>query len=91
LPAEKVAETAVAELLAFLDNGAAVDKNLADQLLLPLALSQASARFTTDQLTQHINTSADLLRQWLDATITITSGGNQPVQIETTGVHFTPP
>ena len=89
LPAEKVAETAVAELLAFLDNGAAVDRHLADQLLLPLALSQGSAILTTDQLTQHISTSADLLRQWLDATITITGGADQPVQIETTGVNFT--
>ena len=91
LPAEKVAETAVAELLAFLDNGAAIDKHLADQLLLPLALAQGRATFTTDRLTQHVTTSADLLRQWLDVTITITSGANQPVQIETTGVHFTPP
>lgn len=89
LPAEKVAETAVAELLAFLDNGAAIDKHLADQLLLPQVLSQGSATFTTDQLTQHLTTSADLLRQWLSATITITSEANQPIHIETTGIHFT--
>lgn len=91
LPAEKVAETAVAELLAFLDNGAAVGKHLADQLLLPLALSQGSATFTTDQLTTHVSTSADLLRQWLDVTITTTGAANRPVQIDITGVHFTHP
>ncbi|HEX6383495.1 MAG TPA: RNA 3'-terminal phosphate cyclase [Anaerolineae bacterium] len=91
LPAEKVAETAVAELLAFLDNGAIVDKHLADQLLLPLALAQGSATYTTDQLTQHVTTSANLLSQWLDVTITITGEANRPAQIEITGAHFTIP
>jgi RNA 3'-terminal phosphate cyclase (ATP) len=53
LPADKVAETAVSQLLAFLEKGVMFDKHLADQLLLPLALGDGRTTFTTEQLTQH--------------------------------------
>lgn len=88
LPADKVAETAVAELLAFVENRAAVDKYLADQLLLPLALADGRSTFTTNQLTQHTLTNAQLLRQWLDVSITITGDIGQPAQIEIAGIHY---
>lgn len=57
VPAEKVAEEAVAELLAFHRSGAAVDPHLADQLILPLALSAGASRFTTSRITGHVLTS----------------------------------
>lgn len=88
LPADKVAETAVADLLAFLHTGADVDKHLADQLLLPLALAQGQSQFTTDQLTQHTLTNADLLRRWLDCSIVIEGQLNQPAHITIEGVGF---
>ncbi len=90
LPADKVAETAVAECLAFVDNGADVDKRLADQLLLPLALAQGRSQFTTDQITQHTLTNAALLRQWLDVAIAIDGSLGQPGSITIDGVGYTP-
>ena len=88
LPAEDVAETAVAGLLAFVENKVAVDKYLADQLLLPMALAHGQATFSTDSLTQHTLTNADLLRQWLDVTIDINGELGQPAQIAVTGNNF---
>ena len=89
LPSEKVAEAAVAETLSFVDNNAMVDRHLADQLLLPLALAHGHARYTTDHLTLHTITNADLLRQWLDIRIDITGDLGGPAEIDMTGAGFT--
>jgi len=63
-PAEKVAEEACAELLAYLDSGAALDPRLADQMVLPLALAGVG-RFTTSRITQHLLTNCWLIEQFL--------------------------
>ncbi len=57
VPAERVAEEAVSEFLAFHRSGAAVDPHLADQLILPLALSSGASRFITSCITGHLLTS----------------------------------
>lgn len=57
-PAEQVAEEAVAELLAFERTEAAVDRHLADQLLVPAALAGGPSRFTTERVTRHLTTNA---------------------------------
>ncbi|MCB8968465.1 MAG: RNA 3'-phosphate cyclase [Ardenticatenaceae bacterium] len=88
LPADKVAETAVAQLAAFMDNNVAVDHYLADQLLLPLALAHGTATYTTDALTQHTLTNAQLLRQWLDVDIHIQGDLDHPATITVTGIDF---
>ncbi len=88
LPSEKVAEAAVAETLSFVDNTAMVDRHLADQLLLPLALAHGRARYTTDHLTLHTVTNAELLRQWLDTKIDITGEPGGPAEIDVTGAGF---
>lgn len=88
LPSERVAEAAVAETLAFVDNTAMVDRHLADQLLLPLALAHGRARYTTDHLTLHTVTNAELLRMWLDTKIDITGDLGEPAEIDVTGASF---
>jgi len=88
LPAEQVAEAAVAETLAFVDNGAMVDRHLADQLLLPLALAHGRTRYTTDHLTLHTLTNAELLRRWVDTTIDITGDLGGPAEINVTGAGY---
>ncbi len=89
LPAEAVAEGAVAELLAFADNGsAAVDAHLADQLLLPMALAHGQSSFTTHQLTAHTLTHADLLRRWLGAAITVEGSEGQAGRVTVAGVGW---
>ncbi|MFZ0548607.1 MAG: RNA 3'-terminal phosphate cyclase, partial [Candidatus Promineifilaceae bacterium] len=89
LPADKVAEAAVADLAAFLDNGTAVDKYLADQLLIPMALAHGRSSLTTDHLTRHTLTNSDLLRQWLDVPIQIRGELSQSAEIMVEGVGFT--
>jgi RNA 3'-terminal phosphate cyclase (ATP) len=89
VPAENVAQTAVAELLAFIENRADVDKYLADQLLLPLALADGRTTFTTSELTTHTLTSASLLHQWLDVTIDATGELGGPAQVAVVGTRFT--
>ena len=65
-----------------------VDRHLADQLLLPLALAHGRTQYTTDHLTLHTTTSADLLRLWLDTTIAIDGELGGPAEIDITGVGF---
>ncbi|MFQ5399026.1 MAG: RNA 3'-terminal phosphate cyclase [Anaerolineae bacterium] len=88
LPADKVAETAVAELIEFLDNTVSVDKYLADQLLLPLALAHGCSTFTTHHLTQHTLTNARILRRWLDVSVTIDGVLNEPAGVTVEGIGW---
>jgi RNA 3'-terminal phosphate cyclase (ATP) len=71
LPAQTVAERAVADCLAFVASGTAVDEHLADQLLLPLCLANGVSRFTTPRITQHTRTNAALLGRWLGVPISL--------------------
>ena len=88
LPADQVAETAVAQFLAFARSGITVDEHLADQLMIPAALAQGTTRYTTHRLTRHALTNADLLRQWLDVSIHIDGELDQPAEIIVSGVAF---
>lgn len=88
LPAEQVAETAVAELLAFVDNGAAVDPHLADQLILPMALATGTSTLTTNRLTLHTLTNAELVQQWLEVPIRIEGQLDKPGRVTVDGIGF---
>ncbi len=89
LPADKVADAAVAELQAFVDNGAAVDPHLADQLLIPMALAGGESSFTTHNLTLHTLTNAMLLQQWLDINVVIEGSLGAPGRLTLQGTGFT--
>jgi RNA 3'-terminal phosphate cyclase (ATP) len=88
-PADKVAEAAVGDLLTFLDNGAAVDYHLADQLLLPMALARGRSTFTVDKLSHHTLTNINILREWLAVEITATGEINQPGTVTVLGINMT--
>ncbi len=91
-PADKVADDAVAELRAFIDNEtAAVDHHLADQLLIPMALARGRSTFTTHLLSSHTLTNAALLRQWLDVDITISGDAGDAGSVSIRGVGLTRP
>jgi RNA 3'-terminal phosphate cyclase (ATP) len=91
LPADKVAEAAVAELLAFVENeGAAVDDHLADQLLIPMALARGRSTFTTHRISRHTTTNAAILRQWLGVEIAIVGETGAPGRITVEGVGYEP-
>jgi len=65
-PAEKVAEEACREFIAYHQSGACLDKHLADQLILPLALAAAPSAFATCEITQHLLTNVWVVEQFLD-------------------------
>jgi RNA 3'-terminal phosphate cyclase (ATP) len=89
LPADKVAEAAVAELGAFIDNRGAVDRHLADQLLLPMALAHGESSLTTGNCTAHLFTNAAVLAQWLEAPIQISGAEGQPGRVAVQGAGIT--
>jgi RNA 3'-terminal phosphate cyclase (ATP) len=64
VPAEKVAGDVVHEVQRYLDANVAVDRYLADQILLPLALA-AGGRFSTLQPSAHTETNAAVIRKFL--------------------------
>jgi RNA 3'-terminal phosphate cyclase (ATP) len=63
-PSEAVADEAIDRLLAYWSTGAAFDRHLADQMLLPLALADGASRFTTDALTLHLETNAWIIESF---------------------------
>jgi RNA 3'-terminal phosphate cyclase (ATP) len=65
-PAEKVAEEACREFIAYHQSGTCLDKHLADQLILPLALASGASAFTTCEITQHLLTNVWVVEQFLD-------------------------
>lgn len=78
-PAEKVAEEAVRAFFAFQRRDGAVDRYLADQVILPLALAAEDSRFTTGKVTDHLRTNGWLVEQFLPVRIAI--GDDRSVQI----------
>jgi len=70
-PAERVADEAVSAFWAFLHGDGAVDRYLADQILLPLALARGESRYRTEQFTRHLLTQAAVIRAFALADIAI--------------------
>ena len=63
-PSEQVAEEAAGELLRHHSSGAAIDRHLADQILLPLSVAIGPSRFTVEQITRHLETNAWVIQQF---------------------------
>jgi len=63
--AEQVAHDAAKQAKRYINSTAAVGEHLADQLLLPLALSDGGS-FTTTPLSSHARTNLDVIRRFLD-------------------------
>jgi RNA 3'-terminal phosphate cyclase (ATP) len=73
-PAEQVADEAVEAYLAFRASGAALDRHLADQILIYLALAKGSSTFTTEAVTSHLLTNVWVIEQFLGPTFEIKGG-----------------
>jgi RNA 3'-terminal phosphate cyclase (ATP) len=88
--AERVADEAVDELLAFLRTDGVVDRNLADQLLLPLAVVPGTSEMRTSEVTQHLLTLSDLLPRFLPVRIRVEGDLGSPGTVRITGTELVP-
>jgi RNA 3'-terminal phosphate cyclase (ATP) len=64
-PSHKVISEVVDLAKDFLASGAAVDRFLADQLLIYMAISKAGC-CTTNELTDHLTTNMEIIKKFLD-------------------------
>jgi RNA 3'-terminal phosphate cyclase (ATP) len=89
---ERAADDAVAACGTFLERGAAVERHLGDQLLLPAALAAAgllrppagmvpSTRYTVSAVTKHLLTNMEVVLRFLDVRITITGAEDEEGEV----------
>jgi len=57
-PAEQVADEAAGSLKEHWRSGEALDRHLADQILVPLTLASGLSRFSTERISRHLRTNA---------------------------------
>ncbi len=74
VPAERVADEAVEELLAHRAAGAAVDQHLADQLVPFLALAGAPSSYTCPAVSGHLGTVAWVVEQFVPTRVAVDAG-----------------
>jgi RNA 3'-phosphate cyclase len=85
-PAERVADEAVDQTLAYLDTApSAVDAHSADQILLPLAVAEGPSMFRVAQVTQHLLTNIAVIRQFVDRDITCDGEEGDPGTVRIDG------
>lgn len=68
-PAEAVADEAVEQAIAFRESGCPVDPHAADQILLPLAFAAGLSEYRTSEVTQHLLTNIETVKQFVDREI----------------------
>src|SRR5262249_61662806 len=66
-PAERVADEACDQVIAYLYAGPAlVDAHSGDQLVLPLALAEGPSEHHVAQVTRHLITNIEVIRHFID-------------------------
>jgi RNA 3'-phosphate cyclase len=80
-PAEKVADEVVADFLNFKNRQAALDRHLADQILLYLARAAGTSTFTTEEITSHLLTNLWVIEQFLGPTFQVRGNMGEPGEI----------
>ncbi len=81
LPAERVADDAADQLLAWIGTGAEVDEHLADQLVPFLALASGPSIFTCPTVSAHLRTVAWLVHQFVPVRIELREATPSRVEI----------
>jgi RNA 3'-terminal phosphate cyclase (ATP) len=77
-PAERVAEEAAHDLLQFLHSNVAVDRHLADQIVLPMALASSPSQFTAEAVTHHLLTNAWVADRFFPGRLCVEGEEGQP-------------
>ncbi len=84
-PAEKVADEAADAYEAYRERGAALDRHLADQILLYLALAKGPSTITTEAVTSHLLTNVWVIEQFLGARFEVRGNPGEPGVISCQG------
>ena len=80
-PAEQVADDAAEAYLAFRESGAALDRHLADQILIYLALAEGPSSLTTEAVTSHLLTNVWVIEQFLGPRFEVRGNLGEPGEI----------
>lgn len=81
VPAERVASSSAKRLCDYVDSGAAVDRFIADQLILPLAFARGESFFTCEQVTEHLLTNAQVVEMFLPVRVEVSGEVGHPGQV----------
>lgn len=87
-PAEKVAENAVVDLLKFIESNAAVDKHLADQLLLYAALARGKTVLQVEEITDHVLKDIEVIELFLPVKFSVEGSKGKQGIISVEGIGF---
>jgi RNA 3'-terminal phosphate cyclase (ATP) len=87
-PSEQVADEACNALLKFHASGASVDRHLADQLLLPMALADGRSVIRTSAITTHLRTNAQNIQQLLPTNIEFAPNPDGLSYVEVEGIGW---
>lgn len=70
-PAEAVAKEAVRDFLKFITTTGVFDEYLADQIIIPLALTRGLSEFKTPKVTQHLLTNIEVIKSFIPTEIKV--------------------
>jgi RNA 3'-phosphate cyclase len=87
-PAERVAREACDEFAAWWRSGMALDKHLADQLIVPMALAAGESSFTTVENTLHLGTNIHTVRQFLSVEFEVQGEEGGPGTVRVAGAAY---
>ena len=84
VPAERVASFSAECLCNYIDSGAAVDRFIADQLILPLSFASGESFFTCEEVTQHLLTNSQVVEMFAPVKVKVDGEIGQPGQVQIT-------
>jgi RNA 3'-terminal phosphate cyclase (ATP) len=87
-PSEQVAEEACENLRKHHETGAAVDRHLADQLLLPAALAGGRSTYRTAEVTTHLFTQGHILEKFIPVDISVDPDRGNTGTIAVDGIGY---
>jgi RNA 3'-terminal phosphate cyclase (ATP) len=83
-PAERVADEAADQALAYLAAApAVVDPHSADQIVLPLAVAAGPSAYSVSEVTRHLCTNIEVIRRFVDREIVCDGDEGQPGTVRT--------
>lgn len=86
--AEKVADEAVVQFLAYYDSKACIDPYLSDQLILYMVLASGRSQFTCSKITRHLLTNIRTIQKFLPKGIKVNGKEGERGSVSVKGVGW---